>query len=815
MSVNSNKENMSLLNQTDAPPSCFHCGESCERTNIVIEDKSFCCNGCKTVFELLESNDMCSYYALEENPGTSPVESGIAAKFAYLDDADIQRKLINFTDGESSTITFYIPSMHCASCVWLLESLYRLTPIIKSTKVNFLKKELTATFTESPTALRELVQLLTSIGYEPQINLGSLNEEIKQDDNKDLYIKIGVAGFCFANIMLLSFPQYLVGAGEVEPGIEKFFGVLMILLSLPVFFYSAQDYFRSALQGWKQKHINMDVPISLGILTLFIRSITEIVTGGGHGFMDSFAGLVFLLLIGKMFERKTYDTLSFERDYKSYFPVSVTKKTAAGEENVSLEKLKIKDRIIVRNHELVPADAVLMSESAYIDYSFVTGESNPVEKHNGELIFAGGKQIGSAIELEVIKEVNQSYLTQLWNDDAFTKAQQGKLTTLANSISKYFTIIVISLAALSALFWARINLAQSLNAFTAVLIVACPCALALSTPFTLGNTLRIFGRKKFYLKNTAVIEALAKITMVVFDKTGTITRSHSSKAEFKSISGERLTPQETAAIYSVARQSSHPLSQQIAAHLKTKNDVPVINFSEIPGKGAQATAGGVEVKIGSKVFVGLKESDSLTGGSTVYISINGTPIGRFEIANEYRNGLSETVKKLTRHLQVRMLTGDGENEKKNLLTYFNRETDLRFNQMPIDKLDYIKEQQKAGQRVLMLGDGLNDAGALKQSDVGISVSEDINAFSPASDAILDAAQFDRLAGFISFSKLSMRIILASFGISFLYNIIGLGFAMSGTLSPLIAAVLMPASSITVILFTTGMTTLFAQKRGLL
>lgn len=825
---------------------CFHCGEDCPNDSISIGDKYFCCNGCKTVYELLESNDMCTYYNLDETPGNSPKEAGYATKFQYLDDDDTRRKLVNFSDGQNSNITFYIPSMHCASCVWLLESLYRLSPNVTSSKVNFLKKELSVTYKESPTALRELVELLASIGYEPQINLDSLNEKIEQEGNKDLYIKIGVAGFCFANIMLLSFPEYLSGAGDVSPMFTRFFGYIMILLSLPVFFYSAQDYFRSALQGWKQKHINMDVPISLGILTLFIRSIIEIVSGAGAGFMDSFAGLVFLLLIGKLFERKTYDTLSFERDYKSYFPVSVTKKAGTSEVTVPLEKLNVQDRIIVRNHELIPADSVLMSQKAFIDYSFVTGESTPVEKKNGDIIFAGGKQIGGAVELEVIKEVNQSYLTQLWNDEAFAKDQQSKITTLANSISKYFTIIVLTLATVSAIYWARTNLAQALNAFTAVLIVACPCALALSTPFTLGNTMRIFGRQKFYLKNTAVIEGLSKITSVVFDKTGTITRSNKAKIEFFTSKSSRASDSErgdlqkktddfdqrlprnsqttgfarndldvihASLIYSLVRQSNHPLSQQIAAHLESAEEKTVDDFIEYPGLGIKGWIDGQEIKIGSHDFV-LPNEQPLSETTTVHISINKTYLGYFQISNDYRPGLAEIIEKLTSRFKIKLITGDGENEKVNLLTYFKNEADLRFRQMPADKLKFIKQQQAKKERVLMIGDGLNDAGALKQSDIGISISEDINTFSPASDAILDASQFHRLTDFIDFSKTSMRIIIASFVISFLYNFIGLAFAMSGTLSPLIAAILMPASSITVVVFTTGMTTLLAKRKGL-
>lgn len=794
-------------------PSCFHCGELCPSDKIAIGEKHFCCNGCKLVYELLDANDMCSYYDLEKAPGISPKEAGFSVKFEYLDDSDVQRKLINFTDGEKSTVLFYVPSMHCASCVWLLESLYRLDPGITHSSVNFLKKELSLTFNSSRTSLRKVVELLASIGYEPEINLHSLDKKAEQNSSKELYIKIGVAGFCFANIMLLSFPEYLTGSGSVDPGLQKFFGVLNIALALPVFFYSARGYFVSALQGWKQKHINMDVPISLGIIALFARSVFEIVSGVGAGYMDSFAGLVFLLLIGKLFERKTYDTLSFERDYKSYFPVSVTVKTEKGEKTVPLEKLNVKDRIIIRNQELIPADAVLINGKAFIDYSFVTGESIPVEKKSGDIVFAGGKQIGSAIELDVIKEVNQSYLTQLWNDETFSKEHQTRLVTLANSVSKYFTLIVLSLAAISAGYWLRIDWRLAMNAFTAVLIVACPCALALSTPFTLGNTLRIFGRNKFYLKNTSVIEALAKITAVVFDKTGTITHSNKSTVRFHPMTNNGLEPRVAQMAMSVAAQSSHPLSQIVARHLSAGPKLGVDDFAEFPGEGIKARIDSVEIKLGSASFVG---TDSLSNArsTAVYLKVNNKTLGYFDIQNVYREKLLETVERLKTRFDIHLITGDSEKEKPALLKYFKSAKNMLFRQMPADKLNYIKHLQTA-HHVLMIGDGLNDAGALKKSDVGVSIAEDINSFSPASDAILEAGAFHLLPEFISFSSLAMKIIIASFVISFLYNIIGLSYAMSGSLSPLVAAILMPLSSITVILFTTGMTTLFAKRRGLL
>ncbi|MFZ4591490.1 MAG: heavy metal translocating P-type ATPase, partial [Ignavibacteria bacterium] len=407
---------------------CFHCGDICRDNSINKEEKIFCCQSCKLVYEILQENNLCKYYDIDNNPGISPsVRSEV--KYEYLDEENTKRQLLDFSDGKISTATFSIPQMHCSSCIWLLESFYKLDPGVTHSQVNFPEKKFIFKFLEEKTSLRKIAELLDSIGYEPMINLDATERKSRDLYSKKLYYKIGIAGFCFGNIMLLSFPEYLGIDRIADPMFYKLFGYLNLILSLPVFFYSSSEYYISAYKGLKSKVINLDFILFLGILVLFLRSIVEIITQSAAGYMDSMSGLVFFLLIGKVFQSKTYESMSFERTYKSYFPLSITILKNGTQSTVSLAKLRIGDRMVIRSGEIIPADSILFKGDGNIDYSFVTGESMSTQKVMGEIIYAGGRQIGSAIELEVLKDVSQSYLTQLWNSDTFTKTDESRLQT--------------------------------------------------------------------------------------------------------------------------------------------------------------------------------------------------------------------------------------------------------------------------------------------------------------------------------------------------------------------------------------------------
>ncbi|OBQ54776.1 heavy metal translocating P-type ATPase metal-binding domain-containing protein [Tamlana sp. s12] len=784
---------------------CFHCGLDATEADITFDEKPFCCNGCKTVYEIFSENDLTSYYDLQQAPGATPKD--VEGKYNFLDNAKIVENLLEFNDDNTQIVSLYIPHIHCSSCIWILENLNKLNPAVSSSMVNFGKKTARITYNAHELSLKNLVQLLSRIGYEPFISLDDYSVGKKNVDRSLIY-KLGVAGFAFGNIMFLSFPEYF----QVEEfWLEQFkylFRWLMFAFSLPVVFYSAQDYFISAYKGLKSRILNIDVPIALGAAVLFIRSTAEIILDIGTGFFDSLAGLIFFLLLGKFFQQKTYSFLSFERDYKSYFPIGITKISADGDESsIQVYDVEKGDRLLIRNEELIPVDSILIKGKARIDYSFVTGESEAVSKKSGDKLYAGGKQVEGSIEIEVLKSVEQSYLTQLWSNDVFNKNKEDAFTTLTNAISKRFTVAILSIAFLATSYWLFTDSSKALNVFTAVLIIACPCAIALAAPFTLGNMLRIFGRQKFYAKNASVIEQLAHINTIIFDKTGTITANKETSISYE---GSQLSNAEEDFLKSTLRNSNHPLSRSLYTLLKENNIVPIENYEEHIGKGIEAQYNESFMKIGSAPFVGL-QSEVKNLNTEVHVSTNNTYKGKFTFYNRYRKGLSKLFNQLKGTYDLVILSGDNAGELENLTKLLPAKTKLLFNQKPEDKLEYIKHHQNSGAKVLMVGDGLNDAGALAQSDVGIAISENVNVFSPACDAILDASNFNSLYYFIKASKSAITIIKWSFILSLVYNSIGLYFAITGQLAPVIAAILMPLSSISIVIFTTISTNLVGKK----
>jgi P-type Cu+ transporter len=782
---------------------CYHCGEDLPKVKYQTDDKDFCCAGCMAVFKILSENNLCNYYVYNSTPGRRLKNE---SHLEYLDDPKIIDQLIDYKHENSSIITFYIPAIHCSSCIWLLEHLYKINPAIFSSRIDFLKKQVTINFNHEEISLKHLVETLNQIGYEPLISLQDVVKAHSSSVDKALVLKIAVAGFLMGNVMLFSFPEYF-GLSGFEKQFQYLFGWLNLAFSIPAAFYCGRDYFTSAITSIRHKHINLDTPLALIIAVLFLRTAFEVIFATGPGFADTLTGLVFLLLMGKWLKQRTYHHISFDRDYRSYFPIAVTTLKHGKEKPVSINDIKIGDRLWIRNGELVPADAILMKGDAWVDMSFVTGESEPIHKVLGEIIYAGGRQTTEAIELEVIKPVSQSYLTGLWNNENYKNNIEKQ--NFNDSVAKYFSLGVFLIAFSATAYWLfQHDSHKAWSAFTAVIIVACPCVLALSTPFTLSAILSVFDKKGFYVKNTDAVEELAKCDTVIFDKTGTLTSNENAEISF---SGS-LTNEEKLIVASLLRNSTHPLSRHILKALNVEKFYSLNDYKELVGKGLSARINNHTIYAGHLSMLPITVTSVRETG--VHILIDHTYKGCFDIKQQWRPALGQLVSKLSK-FNLQVLSGDTDKDHSMLTTIFPKNTTIRFRQHPHQKLDAVLNLQESGNTVMMLGDGLNDAGALKQSDFGIALTDNINNFTPGCDAILQGNALNFLPNFIQLSKDGLKVIKISFAIATAYNCIGIYYAVQGTLYPLVAAVLMPVSTVTIILFTTLATRWFARKNKLI
>ncbi len=772
---------------------CFHCGDLCANEHRVHDGKDFCCQGCAVVYDLLNEAGLCTYYELERQPGVKQADAPEAQRLELFALEEVRSKLVEFSEDGITRVRLHVPQMHCSSCIWLLENLSKVDPAILRSRVSFADKELTITFREQRLPLPQLVKLLRRIGYGPQVTAGGRRGG---EVPRMLLVRLGVAGFIFGNTMLFAIPEYL--GADTEAGLKTGFQWLTVLFSIPVVFFLSTDFFRSAWAGIRSRTVNIDQPIALGIMALWVRSLHDVVTGAGPGYFDSLAGLLFFLLIGRWYQAHTYRALRFDRALEDFLPLVVLRRTGQEEEPVKVADLKPGDRIIVREQELVPVDAILRAGTGHIDNSFITGEPLPATKHIGDTIKAGGRQRGGVIELEVLRSFADSRLKKLWAEQG-TMQERPAMPRLIDALARRFTVAVLLISLGAGLYWWGKDPAQVWPVVTAVLIVACPCALALSMPFAYGHTVRLMGKRGLFLRGTEVVERMSRIDTVVFDKTGTLTAREAHRVGWQ---GRPLSAPEQALVHAAARSSTHPLSAVVAQHARSFaiDGMAGGEVKEVPGQGITAQVGLHTIRLGSAAFCGTTGQERTTGEAHVHVAIDGKHLGLFRIQKQARTGIGATVGQLRRHHRTALLTGDSEVNA--ALSGAFASGDVRTRCSPLDKQLAIQQQQEHGHRVLMVGDGLNDAGALAQADVGITVTETSAALTPASDAIMDATALHRLPGFLTLSRRAHRIVVASLAISLCYNITGVSLAVAGHMTPLIAAILMPVSSVTVVGFVT-------------
>jgi len=775
--------------------SCFHC-----KSDIIDlvekDDHAFCCHGCASVYELLRDNQLTDFYDLNEDAG-SKIE--LLTDYDALDNEQVNQKYTVFKNQNERKVKLKLPNIHCSSCLYLLENLPTLLEGVKAVEVNFSAKTAFVLFDVNQLSYANLFRFFNQLGYPPDLNA---TKDAKVSEKSRLPLHIGLVGFCFGNIMLFSFPEYL-GLSDAEQ-FSQVFRWLNVAFSLIPLYFAYRYYIRGAWRALSNKSITIDIPISMGILALLFRSYFEVFAHEGAGYLDSFAGLIFFLLVGRWFQERTYESLDFERDYLSFFPLGVKVKEDGAVKSKLIDEVSIGDLLSIQYNETIAADGQLMTEEAVVDYSFVNGEDRPVKVLKGEEIYAGGKLKSHQAELLVTKDLGEGYLTGLWRNPVMKSNQESKQQSERTAV--IFTVAVIVIAAISALFWTWTDSSQTLFVLTSVLIVACPCALALSKPFIYGSMLRRLASNSVFMKSGSTLDDFDGLTDIIFDKTGTLTDQKTSEVLWR---GQALTNDTQAYLASGFNSSRHPLSLVIADYLGDQDVKSIDEITELPGKGVELIfKDGNTLKFGSLSW--LNQFSQLKENSEVGVLFNNQFLGYFEVSNDYRPGVFELLKRLSNDFNIHILTGDNSAQQAFLETQLPG-VEMKFNCSPTDKLNYVEELKLSGKKVMVVGDGLNDSGALKSAQLGCAVVSDMHSFSPSSDMIIQGGQLQLLDQVIDYIKLRKSLLLGSYVLSIAYNSIGLYFAVVAMLTPIVAAILMPLSSISVVLYATITTYLMGRK----
>jgi Cu+-exporting ATPase len=751
---------------------------------------------------LLEQNQLCDFYSDSKDKPLSKAPQ--KEKYAFLDDPQNAAAYYGYYQKDRAFIQINSPHIQCASCVFLLEKLPQLQDGIYQSAVDFGLQQISIHFNPEKISLRNLIEWLSFIGYEPLLDHEKNSKDLGLKIRRSYWIAIAISGFCFANIMLLSFPEYLHLQMDDMPDMTQLFRWINFGLSIPAMLFGARTFFEKTIQGLRAKTLPIDAPLVVSLLLTFGRSTYEVISNTGGGYFDSLTGIIFFMLIGRYFQETTQLHLHFSRTFKSFFPLSSLVLKDNKKQWKKLADIEEGDIVQVHVHEMIPCDGKLLSENALIDYSFVTGESKPVAVKKGDKLYAGGKQLGQSILLEASQTVEHSYLTSLWNqsNSASTTAPQ---MTWVDVWARNFTLFLFGLTLAAGWYWWDIDRNRAFHAMTTVLIVACPCALLLANAFTQGAVLKQLQKWGCHVKNANILDRLANIQHIVWDKTGTLT-SKDALAQFILVPAEN----HLMAINSLCGQSTHPLSQALSKITpNTQNNIEA--FNEIPGFGITGKIHGITYKIGSAKW--LDVPDDIAQGIHVFIVANEKLIGTVKMMHTLRPGIKSTLHNLQHKNLQTILSGDPQPFEQHILQILPENCHALHGLSPMQKKNYIQQLQESGDQIMMVGDGLNDAGALETANVGMAITESAHTFSPACDVILESEHIDMIPEIMRYAKSHQRIVLLSFGISLLYNIIGLSFAVQGQLNPFIAAVLMPISSVTIMAFTTGMAHYLRPKNG--
>jgi heavy metal-(Cd/Co/Hg/Pb/Zn)-translocating P-type ATPase len=780
---------------------CTHCDEE-----IIVpifddndQEKSspFCCNGCLTVFHVLHEKGLENYYEIKNQSNIlkrrSPVENK-KFQFKYLDDSEFIKEYTYSNLEGDQTIEFYLEGIHCLACLWLIEKLPEFLKDVKSSRLDINRSVATVAINKNG-QFSNVARELNNLGYKPHaLKRNQELKDFKRKEERKMMLKIGIAGAGAGNIMLYAISIYAGADGNYA----KFFNLMTILFAIPVLFYSATPFYSTAWNAIKNKTLSIDIPISMSLIMGTIFGFYNLFTGVHENYLDGLTALIFLLLLSRYFlnriqsEGLTASDLSF-----FYQGQSVLKKVDNRFIETNPQFLTESDIIKVQTNQILPVDGIIVEGATSLNNSLLTGESRPEVADIGCKVYSGTMNLGSDILVKVEKTNHETRLGKILKQVESGWIQKAHIVEFTNRISKYFLITVLLLSAsLFAVLASRGNYKDAFERALTLLIVTCPCALALATPLTLTRTLSRASKKGIIIKNDEVIEKLSQIDSVFLDKTGTITFGQLKISNFKIISPLDLSPYDI--IISLEKLSQHPVAHALKeyAHLNgAKIIYEVQDLKEILGIG-------VEGKINGKKY-------QIISGQ---ILEEGKLVATFCLDDKVRPDSKSSINQIkSLGINVSVISGDQKEIVEKISNEVGINLDNTFAETtPEKKLLLLENTEKA----VMVGDGANDAMALSKSYVSIAVMGAMDISLRAADVYLSTPGILPVAELIVISKETMKVVRRNLILSLLYNSFSVYAAFTGMISPLVAAIVMPVSSLTVLLSTVIGTKKLNQKLSL-
>lgn len=765
--------------QPPAATGCRHCGLPTEGRG------DFCCRGCESVFLILQTRGLGEYYDLKEGAYCFQPPQAITWKherFDHLDSPEVRPLYV----GAAGEARFYVEGIHCVACLWLLERLPRMMPGLTACRLDLSQSLLTVTL-EAGAALAPVAGLIQELGYRPHAIPNDQDaEDLQRRERRRALLRMGVAAACTGNLMLMAVPLY----GGATGGFAQLFRWISLGLYLPVAFWAATPFYRSALGALRTRRLNIDVPIALALVLGGLVSATNLATGSDHIYFDSLAALVFLLLASRHYLKEVQGRASRTSQLlQSFFAPIAHRVAAEGVADVPPEHLAPGDRIAVRHGERLPADGLVRLGSSQLNVAWLTGEPVPREVRPGDVVHAGSVNEGADIEVEVTETLGGSRLGRILRQ--LEKETRSPLIGMTDALSRIFLFGVLAVAAGVFLFFLRTQPAEGLNRALSVLIVTCPCALALATPLTFSYALARAYRRGDVLKHGEALERLSQVETVCFDKTGTLTLGELAVASWEDLQGS--APENRGLVLGLEQASLHPIARALRHHLQGAEPLPVTDLSDVPGRGVSGVWDGKAV--------GLEAlADPMGTDTCIGLRVAGALRARIRLADGLRPEARGAVQALlARGLQVRILSGDAAPVVEKLARDLGLPPEAACAGLsPEAKLTKIEATPHA----LMVGDGANDALALQRAHVGIAMHGGMDLSLKVADAYLSRPDLGAVEDLVILGQETRRVLKRNFAFSIAFNLVGGGAALLGWINPLAAAVIMPLSSITVLLSST-------------